>query len=156
MAQDWVVYAKPCLNHTDSVIDYLARYTHRIAITNARILSVNENGVALRDKDYANHNRHKTLRLEGKEFIRRYLLHVLPKGFTRVRHYGFLAGCCRAQRLAQIREVLAVAQAPSGDTCTRAESDVGDYRCPQCKIGHLSLIGEVAPRSPWPREKRRR
>jgi hypothetical protein len=128
MAQDWVVYAKHCLNHTDSVIDYLARYTHRIAITNARIQGVNQSGVWLRYKDYAEHGRHKTMHLEGEEFIRRYLLHLLPKGFTRVRHYGFLAGCCRAQRLAQIREVLAVAQAPIGDACTHAESEACGYR----------------------------
>jgi len=156
MAQDWVVYAKHCLNHTDSVIDYLARYTHRIAITNARILSVDQSGVALRYQDYANHNRHKTLHLEGKEFIRRYLLHVLPKGFTRVRHYGFLAGCCRAQRLAQIRESLAAEQACTEDAKTNAESDAGGYRCPLCKIGRLILIGEIEPRLTWPRERRRR
>ncbi len=156
MAQDWVVYAKPCLNHTDSVIDYLARYTHRIAITNARILSVDQSGVWLRYKDYAEQGRHKTIHLDGEEFIRRYLLHLLPKGFTRVRHYGFLVGCCRAQRLAQIREALAAEQACTEDAKTNAESEACGYRCPLCKIGRLILIGEIEPRRTWPWENRRR
>jgi hypothetical protein len=156
MAQDWVVYAKRYLNHTDSVIDYLARYTHRIAITNARNLSVNENGVSLRYRDYADHNRAKTLHLEGEAFIHRYLLHVLSKGFARVRHYGVLVSCCRVQRLAQIREALALAQAPTSEACANDESDACDYRCPLCKIGHLIPIDEVEPRLTGPREKRRR
>jgi hypothetical protein len=109
MLLDWVVYAKHCLNHTDSVIDYLARYTHRTAITNARIRCVDESGVELRYKDYADGSRTKTMHLDGEEFIRRYLLHVLPKGFTRIRHYGYLAGSCRTKRLAQIHEALAQA-----------------------------------------------
>lgn len=145
MAQDWVVYTKHCLNHTDSVIDYLARYTHRIAITNARILSVDTNTVSLRYQDYADHNRSKTLYLAGEEFVRRYLLHVLPKGFTRIRHYGFLAGCCRAQRLAQIREALEVAQEIAKEPNANAGNEIPDYRCPRCKIGHLRLIAEVQP-----------
>jgi hypothetical protein len=81
---------------------------------------------------------------------------MLPKGFTRVRHYGFLAGCCRAQRLAQIREVLAAEQACAEDAKTNAEIDAGGYRCPLCKIGRLILIGEIEPRLTWPRERRRR
>jgi hypothetical protein len=118
--------------------------------------SVNENNVSLRYQDYADHNRAKTLHLWGKAFIRRYLLDVLHKGFTQVRHYGFLAGCCRAQRLAQIREALAVAQTPTGDACTNAKSDVCDSRYPLCKVGRLIPIDEVEPRLTGPREKRRR
>jgi hypothetical protein len=149
MSQPWVVYAKPCLNHTDRVVDYLARYTHRIAITNGRILKVDESGVKLRYKDYADGNRSKTMHLEGEEFIRRYLL---PKGFTRVRHYGYLAGCCRAQRLTQIREALA--EEPVDES--GADAEVGCYRCPSCKIGHLRLISEIPPLHAWSREIRRR
>lgn len=147
MEKDWVVYTKSCLNHTDSVVDYLARYSHRIAITHARILSVDESGVALRYKDYADNNRSKTMHLDGEEFVRRYLLHVLPKGFTRIRHYGFLAGCCRTQRLAQIREALEVTQEIAKEPNANAKNEMPDYRCPRCKIGHLRLIAEVAP--PW-------
>lgn len=156
MARDWVIYAKPCLNHTDSVVDYLARYTHRIAITNARILSVNQSGVSLRYKDYADHNRYKTMHLDGEEFVRRYLLHRLPKGFTRIRHYGFLAGCCRARDLAQIREALAVVEERAEGPSTEAEHEMPAYRCPHCKIGILRLIGEILPRMDRIQTRRRR
>jgi hypothetical protein len=150
MGREWVVYAKPCLNSTDNVIDYLARYTHRIAITNARILSVDESGVKLRYKDYADSNRNKTMQLEGKEFVRRYLLHVLPKGFTRIRHYGFLAGCSRTRRLAQIRAALRVAQETAKETASTTSTCAGDqtpiYPCPACGFGQLRVIGEIVPR----------
>jgi hypothetical protein len=80
MAQEWVVYSKPCLEAGDRVIDYLARYTHRTAISNARILELEQDEVAFRYKDYQDHNRWKVMRLAVEEFIRRFLLHVLPKG----------------------------------------------------------------------------
>ncbi|MEW8004816.1 MAG: IS91 family transposase [Candidatus Thiodiazotropha sp.] len=145
MEKKWVVYAKHCLNRTESVVDYLARYTHRIAITNGRILKVDERGVKLRYKDYADNNRIKVMNLKGEEFVRRYLLHVLPKGFTRIRHYGFLAGCCRTRRLAQIREALALAEKATDETNTNADTKACDYRCPQCKTGYLHLINELPP-----------
>jgi len=144
MERDWVVYAKHCLSHTDSVVDYLARYTHRIAITNARILAVDEEGVALRYKDYRDGDRHKTLHLAGEEFVRRYLLHVLPKGFTRIRHYGFLAGCCRAQRILQIRKALAQAESKVDEPCTAVSEESG-YRCPRCKTGRLCWVAVLVP-----------
>jgi hypothetical protein len=143
MAQEWVVYTKHCLNRTETVIDYLARYTHRIAITNARILSVDHTGVLLRYKDYRDHDRHKTMQLAGDEFVRRYLLHVLPKGFTRIRHYGFLAGCCRKRRLAQIREALVVDQETTDKADPKRESQEKAYHCPVCKVGVLQVIGEL-------------
>ena len=107
MAKEWVVYTRHCLSHTESVVEYLGRYTHRIAITNARILDIDEQSVCIRYKDYRD-DRHKTMRLEGEEFVRRYLLHILPEGFMRIRHYGFLANRCRERKLAVIREALAV------------------------------------------------
>jgi hypothetical protein len=145
MAQDWVVYAKHCLSHTDSVVDYLARYTHRIAITNARILNVDEDGVKLRYKDYSDNERSKTMHLNGEEFVRRYLLHVLPKGFTRIRHYGFLAGCCRTRRLAQIRSALDAWEEKAKETSVSDTNETPVYHCPACRIGQLRLIGEVMP-----------
>lgn len=154
MQRDWVVYAKHCLNHTDSVVDYLARYTHRIALTNARILKVDKKGVELRYKDYRDNNRQKKLLLAGEEFVRRYLLHVLPRGFTRVRHYGFLAGCCRTQSLEKIRAALAVAEPHVEQTDT--DSDAESYRCPLCKIGTLRRIGELHPHRVVPEVMRRR
>jgi hypothetical protein len=146
MEENWVVYAKHCLNHTPNVVDYLARYTHRIALTNARILKVDESGVQLRYKDYRDNNRDKTMHLEGREFVRRYLLHVLPKGFTRVRHYGFLAGSCRTRCLAQIRETLPKEQESAKEPRAGTGIDMQEHRCARCKIGLLRLIGEVAPR----------
>jgi hypothetical protein len=140
----------------DSVIDYLARYTHRISITNARILAVDNSGVALRYKDYRDGNRHKSLHLSGGEFVRRYLLHLLPKGFTRIRHYGFLAGCCRAQRLAQIRGVLATSVKTTAEETTSPYSEEKAYRCGHCKTGYLRPITELAPRPLRAREARRR
>lgn len=121
MATEWVVYSKDCLEHTDTVVRYLARYTRRIAISNARILAVDDHQVTLRYKDYRDRDRHKPLVLDGEEFVRRFLLHVLPKGLMRVRHYGFLANRCRRRRLAQIRQALAVIEkAPDADTASRA------------------------------------
>jgi hypothetical protein len=88
--QDWVVYSKPPFGGPDHVLQYLARYTHRVAISNHRILSVTESEVRFRWKDYANHNKKRTMRLSGEEFLRRFLQHLLPKGFPRIRYFGWL------------------------------------------------------------------
>ncbi|MCU7865615.1 MAG: transposase, partial [Candidatus Thiodiazotropha sp. (ex Lucinoma borealis)] len=152
VSQDWCVYSKPCLNHTGTVVDYLARYTHRIAITNARILAVDESAVVFRYKDYRDKNRQKAMQLSGEEFVRRFLLHVLPKGFTRVRHYGFLAGCCRAKRLVQIREAL-VQPEPVTDASPAGEIT---YHCPRCQVGHLRLVALLLPQFLDARRERHR
>lgn len=138
MGKAWVVYTKHCLNHTESVVAYLGRYTHRIAITNHRILAVDEHGVLIRYKDYADHDRHKTLHLEGEEFVRRYLLHILPKGFSRLRHYGFLANRNRECNLAKIRQALEVAPAPAVEE--KPNQKEACYPCPVCKTGCLRLV----------------
>ena len=93
------MYSKHCLQHTSSVIDYLARYTRRIAISNARLRQVDEHSVTFSYKDYRQDARSREMTLSGDEFVRRFLLHILPKGLMRVRHYGFLANCCRRARL---------------------------------------------------------
>ena len=144
MQSDWVVYTKDCLEHTGNVIEYLARYTHRIAITNARILSVDESEVRLRYKDYRDGDRQKVLCLEGEEFVRRFLLYVVPAGLMRVRHFGFLANRCRRRKLACIREAIAEADAaPPGGGC-----EAPDYPCPHCGQGRLRTIGQLA-RAHW-------
>lgn len=102
MGAEAVVYAKPCLGYTETVVGYLARYSHRIAISNTRILGIDDESVALRYTDYADAQRCKVMRLAGVEFVRRFLLHVLPKGFMRIRHYGFLANRTRRAKLARI------------------------------------------------------
>jgi hypothetical protein len=146
MRTEWVVYTKACPAQPHTAIEYLGRYTHRIAISNSRVLAVDEHGVSFRYKDYADADRTKVMTLTGEEFLRRLLLHVLPKGLQRLRHFGFLANRCRQTRVAQIRGALAqaaTAQAEakplSADTSTPAIA-----RCPSCNTGQLRrqvLIG---------------
>jgi hypothetical protein len=148
MATDWVVYSKPCLAHSPAVVDYLARYTHRIALSEARLLALEADGrVRLAVKDYAEGGRRKTLLLAGPELVRRFLLHVLPKGFQRVRHYGFLANRCRTAKLATIRAALDAP--PEADAASDADPlrllSVDGYPCPRCHHGRLHVIGYLAP-----------
>ena len=146
MSKDWVVYAKPCLNHTDTVIDYLGRYSHRIALTDTRLQGREDGQVQLRYKDYRD-GQTKSLALAPEELIRRFLLHVLPKGLVRIRHYGLLANRGRVDKLARARAALA----SMGDTepvtvaCEAKPSAAGfdGYPCPLCKQGRLRVIGEV-------------
>ncbi|MGE4532855.1 IS91 family transposase [Halomonas sp.] len=145
MATEWVVYSKDCLEHTDTVVRYLARYTRRIAISNARILAVDDHQVTLRYKDYRDRDRGKQLVLAGEEFVRRFLLHVLPKGLMRVRHYGFLANRCRRRRLAQIRQALAVVEV-TPDAGTPANDPEPAYTCPHCGQPTLRVSGTLSPR----------
>src|SRR5277367_2599419 len=107
---DWVVYAKEPFAGPEQVLRYLSRYTHRIAISNRRLVSADQNGVAFKYKDYRieGPGRHKTMTLATDEFIRRFLIHVLPKGFHRIRHYGLLASGNRAANIAHARKLLAV------------------------------------------------
>lgn len=148
MACEWVVYTKDCLEHTGTVVEYLARYTHRIAITNACLLAVDDRQVTLRVKDYRDGNRPKRLSLPGDEFVRRFLLHVLPKGLMRVRHFGFLANRNRKEKLARIRQALAVAAA-SVVTDT-AGGEVPAYPCQRCRQGTLYVMALLSPRRPAP------
>jgi hypothetical protein len=113
----WVVYAKPPFAGPEAVLAYLSRYTHRVAISNRRLISFDETGVTFRYKDYRRQgpDRQQVMRLGTHEFIRRFLLHVLPKGFHRIRHYGLLAGAARKTNLALARVLLAVAPPPHDD-----------------------------------------
>ena len=154
MRQDWVVYTRHCLNHTDAVIEYLACYSHRIAITNARILSVYAAGVQLCYKDNRT-DRHRMLQLNGKEFVRRYLLHILPKGFMRIRHYGFLAACCRATKLARIREALVQPEHPMVPTTEAHGEEEACPTCPLCGAAGLQWMAELIPQADWARRRRR-
>ncbi len=108
--KNWVVYAKPPFGGPEAVLAYLSRYTHRVAISNRRLISLDESGVTLRYKDYRRDGaeRYRTMTLATDEFIRRFLLHVLPKGFHRIRHYGLLASASRKANVARARELLAV------------------------------------------------
>ncbi len=110
----WVVYAKPPFSGPEAVLAYLSRYTHRVAISNRRLISFDESGVTFRYKDYRRDgaDRQRVMTLAPHEFIRRFLLHVLPRGFHRIRHYGLLAGATRKASIARARELLAVAPPP--------------------------------------------
>jgi len=147
MAEEWVVFAEPCLEHTASLIGYLARYTHRIAISNARILGVDGDQVHVSYRDYRD-GEHKTLVLQAAELLRRFLLHVLPKGLMRARHYGLLANRCRVQRLAQICQLLA-APAPEPEPESEAEQghepELG-WPCSVCRRGRMRPVRRIAPR----------
>ncbi len=114
---EWVVYAKRPFAGPAAVLAYLSRYTHRVAISNTRLISMDEHGVTFRWKDYRakGKTRHKSMTLEPEEFMRRFLLHVLPGGFHRIRHYGLIANNARKENLALARELLHVASAPMPD-----------------------------------------
>ena len=145
MASDWVVYTKPCLSHQHAVIDYLARYTHRIAISDQRLVAVDSQSVQFAYKDSRDHNIRKTMSLDGEEFIRRYLQHILPKGLMRIRHYGFLANRCRCHALMKIRTAL---QAPTTvvEPAVTAALPFAGLPCPHCPKGWLAIVAELAPR----------
>lgn len=135
------------MNTPPAVVRYLARYTRQIAISNARILAVDDHQVTLRYKDYRDRERYKPLILDGREFVRRFLLHVLPKGLMRVRHYGFLANRCRRQRLVQIRRALAVVE-PAPDADMAASEGEPTYTCLHCRQPSLQMIGILSPQRP--------
>ncbi len=110
----WVVYAKPPFGGPEAVLAYLSRYTHRVAISNPRLIAFDEAGVTLRYKDYRHSGpeRQQVMTLHTHEFIRRFLLHVLPRGFHRIRHYGLLASATRKASIARARELLAASPPP--------------------------------------------
>jgi hypothetical protein len=153
MQTDWVVYTKAYLNRADTVVQYLARYSRKTALSNGRIQQIDEDQVHLRYKDYRDHDRNKVLVLNGEELIRRFLWHILPAGFMRIRHYGFLANRCRRQKLAQIRHSLQAAaeQEIIGQVAISHQPITVPVMekprsCPQCKTGCMIVVGEIAPK----------
>lgn len=146
---EWVVYSKPPFGSPEQVLKYLARYTHRVAISNQRLISFEAGRVTFRCKDYRRSGRLRSTTLEAAEFIRRFLLHVLPKGFVRIRSFGFLANRCRKQKLALCRRLLACHQkANAPDSIpSRGETPSANQPsqlCPICRQGHL-LPPEILP-----------
>ena len=154
----WVVYAKRPFGGPERVLKYLSRYTHRVAISNRRLLFVGDGIVRFVWKDYADHTTHKEMTLAATEFLRRFLLHVVPRGFMRIRHYGILANRQREQKLPRCRELLSAAalkasDAPSEacDTDSRTEAlDDNDTErplapCPLCGAP-MRIIEVLAPR----------
>lgn len=131
--QDWVVYAKRAFGGPDSVLRYLGRYTHRVAISNHRLTTFDGERVTFRWKDYAHGNKQKLMTLPATEFLRRYVQHVLPRGFVRIRHYGILASHGRTASLSRARVLLSAAAAPAsigdGDPASNAAAA---WMCPVC------------------------
>ncbi|HHJ19414.1 MAG TPA: IS91 family transposase [Gammaproteobacteria bacterium] len=146
MKKDWVVYSKPCINHTETIIRYLARYSHKIAISDTRIIGMKDDQVHVQYQDYRD-DQSKVMTLDTEEFIRRFLLHVLPNGFMRIRHYGLLANRCRKASLERIRKILA--QPAKAEEHPKAD-EAGDYPCPKCHKGHLVAIWRINPVWPLP------
>ncbi|WP_245511946.1 IS91 family transposase [Methylosinus sp. sav-2] len=157
---EWVVYAKRPFGGARQVLEYLGRYTHRVAIANGRLLACDDGAVRFRWKDYRASNKSKAMTLDAGEFMRRFLMHVLPKGFRRIRHFGFLANARRAQKLAKIRAALDIAEPPLG-------AEPADYReryatltgkridiCPCCG-GRMVDLGPL-PRPSKPRHSTQR
>jgi len=147
MQHDWVVYSRPDVGKPQQVLNYLARYTHRTAISNARVLSMDNAQVRLRYKDYRDRDRWKVMTLQAHEFIRRFLLHVLPKGLMRIRHYGFLANRCRRRKLVVLRTALATAGqcATTKGEQRQVPTRFDGYPCPKCRQGMLRIIAEISP-----------
>jgi hypothetical protein len=150
-AHDWVVYAKPPFAGPAQVLEYLGRYTHRVAISNDRLVSVDAGQVRFRWRDYARGNRLKTMTLSAAEFLQRFLLHVLPGGFVRIRHFGFLANRGRTAKLARCRALLAAVppEAATGPEPVASLmfrlTGVDITRCPVCRTGRLRVVAVLRP-----------
>jgi hypothetical protein len=139
--QQWVVHAKRPFGGPEQVLQYLARYTHRVAISNGRLVAMQDGRVTFRWRDSAHDNQTKLMTLDAVEFIRRFLLHVLPTGFVKIRHFGFLANPQRRDALKLCRTLLQTPE-PS-DPLADTPQQPAERRCPCCGIGTLCLIGWV-------------
>jgi len=133
--QRWVVYAKKAMGGPEQVLRYLGRYTHRIAISNHRLINFDGEHVTFRWKDYAHGGKQRIMTLNAQEFLRRFFLHVLPKGFVRIRHYGLLANRFRNHNLTLARQLLAATESPDIPTATAPPNDQhhASWHCPRCR-----------------------
>ena len=156
---EWVVYAKRPFAGPEAVLAYLSRYTHRVAIANSRLIALDDRGVTFKWKDYRakGRTRHKTMTLEVDEFIRRFLIHVLPHGFHRIRHYGLFANAGKAEKLTRLRELLGVIARQGETETTEAAAEAANdneaqtlaHPCPCC--GGRMIIIETFERGARPR-----
>tara|TARA_B110000902_G_scaffold27326_1_gene29638 strand:+ start:303 stop:1313 length:1011 start_codon:yes stop_codon:yes gene_type:complete len=143
MTSPWCVYSKACLTKPETVIKYLSRYTQKGMLSETRLQSVDEQNVTFYYRDYHQLKGLRTMTLSGVEFVRRYVSHILPKGFMRVRHYGFLSNCCRGKKLSIIQKQT------QGATPNKEDSPPAScsyhWACPKCKQGELLLVGLNMP-----------
>ena len=143
--QDWVVYAKPPFGGPDHVLQYLARYTHRVAISNHRILSVSDSQVTFRWKDYAHKNKSRTMTLSYEKFLNRFLQHILPKGFMRIRYFGLFANRKRKEILTHCRVLLNCTAEPELED---SSSESAVWKCPRCH-GAMRVIARFSAMRLW-------
>lgn len=153
MQKDWIVYAKPPFNKPEDILNYLGRYTHKIAISNYRILACSDQCVTFKWRDYANGNKIKIMKLKPKEFIRRFLSHVVPNGFMRIRNFGFLANACKADKIKTILKQLRhehkkPVKKKSVEILMLELTGKDITLCPICKQGKLKRISEIRPTLP--------
>ncbi len=156
--RDWVVYAKPPFGGPQRALEYLGRYTHRVAISNHRLLSLDDGRVTFQWKDYRSEHREKskTMTIDAEEFQRRFLIHTLPVGFQRIRHYGLMANCHRKDKLEYSRSLLtagATELLPQPAECAQMKEAITEkealHRCPHCGIGSMIRVA-VLPCYRWP------
>lgn len=153
--KEWVVYSKAPFAGPEQVLDYVGRYTHRVAISNNRLLNIEAGQVTFRWRDYRDGDTHKSMTLSAGEFIRRFLLHVLPPGLQRIRYYGLLGNRHRQEKLEQCRRLLDMGLATPKEIHTEALADYRDRyqaltgvslrECPLCRRGRMILIEQLAP-----------
>lgn len=156
--REWVVYSKPPFGSPEQVLKYLARYTHRVAISNARLAALDGDEVTFRHRDRHQPERSRCMTLHAVEFLRRFLLHVLPPRFVRIRHYGFLANGVRAARLEICHRLLGTPELDAGDDANESHDDLPDPEdrtqpiCPACGLATMRLAGDVEPHDEplWP------
>ncbi len=148
----WVVYSKLPFDGTKGVLEYLGRYTHRIAISNHRIVKVENGKVSFRWRDYADNNKSKIMTVDANEFIRRFLLHVLPDRFVKIRHYGLLGNRCRREKLERCRKLLACASQTAAEKQTETWQDrllrltgVDVGKCPNCGERTMRTVEVIQP-----------
>lgn len=149
----WNSYCKESFGGPEQVINYLGRYTHRVAISNHRIMSISDNAVTIKWKDYKDENKNKLLTLTADEFVRRFLLHILPRGYFKIRYYGILSNRSHKTKLKKCKEILKVLDKPDEEKHTTInwlelffELTGIDLRvCPKCGIGYMKSIGLINP-----------
>ena len=144
---EWVVYAKPPFGGPEDVLKYLARYTHRVAISSSRLLSLDNGRVTFRWRDSKHCNQIKSMTLDAIEFIRRFLLHILPSGFVKIRHFGLLSNRNRRSALALCRKHLNAASCADGPALilTHEQRSAVEHRCPFCHAGALRIVEWLSP-----------
>ena len=153
--KDWVVYSQPPFGGPDKVLEYLSRYTHRVAISNRRLLGIADGKVTFTYRDRRDGNRVKELTIAAVEFMRRFLLHVTPPGLCRIRHYGFLSNRCKEQQLPRCRQLLG--QVPPPNTAVPLDvpalllrfTGIDVTRCPHCQQGKLIAVERVPAAPPF-------